>query len=386
MTAPAPAPAKGGAKKEAPRPMRPFVVGSREVDVATYDETVTMATTPKTFRPYYLDPIGYVGCLYIDVQAVADNAGAAVVAYQADGPLNAFTSIKFKDINNKEIGGPMTSHDWYEVIKHGGYTFSEDCKQSSATYTATTGNGATGGSFSYVLRLPIEIIHRNALGAQTNKNSGALLSVELVLADRATIYSTTPSAAVTVNVQISLFGWMDASSSDGRGNPVRGTPPALDTMQFWTKQTYPINAGNQVTRLSGLDGPLRNLFFQARDATTQARSTGDTSFPDVTTILYERVQPVNRRKRIWRRLIEEWYGFTAAADTAGGRSLGFYPLPFNRDFGLKPGAENSFTYLPVSTQTNVTIQGNWGAAVTLAVFANKIFPASGNPLSLTGGR
>lgn len=385
MTAPA-QDAPKTAKGEPARQFRPFVVGSREVDVSTYDETKTMGTSATKFRPYQLDPIGYAAALYIDVQAVADNAGAAVVAYTADGALAAFDTIAFKDINNKEIGGPMTSHDWYEVIKHGGYMFSEDIKASSATYTATTGNGATGGSWSWVLRLPIEIIHRNALGAQTNKNSGALLSVELTLAPRATVYSTPPSGAVTVQVQISLFGWMDASQTDGRQNPVRKTPPALDTMQFWTKQTYPINAGNQVTRLTSLDGPLRNLFLQARDAVTGSRQTGDTSFPDQTTILYERVQPVNRRKRIWRRLIEEWFDYTNAPDTAKGRSYGLYPLPFNRDFGLRPGAENCFTYLPVSTQTNITVQGQWGAAVTLAVFANKVYPASGNPMALTGGR
>jgi hypothetical protein len=373
--------------KKAAAILRPFVVGSREIDTTTYDETRSLKASETPLPSYYLDPIGYAGCLYIEAIATADNAGGAATAFNPDAPFNVFSRINFMDINSKSIGGPMTGYEWYEIIKHGGYTFSDDAR-SHVTYSVTTGAGATGGSFKFVLRLPIEIIHRNALGALTNKNSGALLTLELKLAGSADVYSTAPSGAVSVETIISIFGWMDATGADSRGNPVRQEPPALDTTQFWTPQSYVVNPGTQRVRLQGIDGPIRNLLFVFRNS-AGLRTTGDTNWPTLTTLLYENVQPMNRRKTIWQQLIGEWYGYTAATpDTAGARSYGLYPLPYTRDFSLKAGGESGFTYLPVTTNTNVTLSGTFGgaAANTLSVYVNKVYPKGGNPLALTGGR
>lgn len=365
--------------------LRPFIVGSREIDTTTYDETRALKATETPLPNYYVDPIGYVGCIYIECIATADNAGGAATAFNPDGPFNVFSRINFMDINSKSIGGPMTGYEWYEVIKHGGYTLSDDAR-ANVGYSVTTGAGATGGSFTFVLRIPVEIVHRNALGALTNKNSGALLTMELKLAPTADVYSTAPSGTVSVETVISVFGWMDATGADSRGNPVRQEPPALDTTQFWVPQSYPVGAGNQRLRLQGIDGPVRNLLFICRTAATGLRSTGDTNMPPLTTLLYENVTPMNRRKTIWRQLIGEQFGYTNAAETALGRSNGVYPLAFNRDFGFKAGAESGFSYLPVTTNTNITLVGTWGAACNMDVYVNKVYPKGGNPLALTGGR
>ena len=55
---------------------------------------------------------------------------------------------------------------------------------------------------------------------------------------------------------------------------------------------------------------------------------------------------------------------------------------------LSRGNETRYGYLPVSSATNLTIRGTIGGSGTnsYTVLVNKVVPAGGNPLVLTGGR
>jgi hypothetical protein len=153
------------------------------------------------------------------------------------------------------------------------------------------------------------------------------------------------------------------------------------------KQTYTLNNGFFSQRLGGIDSLVRNLVFQLDNA--GVRSTADTDFPDPFTFQYETALPVQRIKNVWRHMIGEDFGYVAAVDTAGGRDSGIYPLPYNKDFGLKPGAETRMGYLPVSSATTLNVSGTLGSTgsnKTLTVLVNKVVPANGDPMTLTGGK
>jgi hypothetical protein len=160
----------------------------------------------------------------------------------------------------------------------------------------------------------------------------------------------------------------------------------VQTTQYWHKQNYTLASGSLNQRLLGIDSLVRNLIFVARDE-NNARAAGDTEFPDPFTLLYETSQIVNRYRTLWRHFIAAHYGYTAAAEAANGRDNGVYPLPFMLDFGLKPGAETRLGYLPVSSATNLVISGTIGGAGAnnYGVLVNKVVPAGGDPLQLTGG-
>lgn len=384
-TASAPATKGADAKSAAPMASRPFIVGTREVDKSIYDQTRTTTTTTQRLDTYELDTDGFTSALYILVEGTTA-ANAATVTFAADGPFNALDTVQFSDTSNKAILGPMGGHDLYEIIKYGGYCFSDDAKESPI-YAATTGSGATGGSFTFVLRLPIEIVHRDALGALLNKSASAVYKLDLTLAATATIYGTPPTSAPSVRTRIQQFGWMDPNATDIRGNQVSQAPPALNTVQFWDKQTYTVNSGAINLKLNTFSGLVRNLIFEQRDE-NQSRQQGDSEFPDPFTFQYETSLPVQRIRNIWRHKIGEDFGYKNAVETAGGRDYGVYPLPYNKDFGLKPGAESRFGYLPVSSATSLMAKGTIGGsgANSLNVFVNYVVPANGDPRALTGGR
>lgn len=380
------APVQQQKKKDAVQVLRrPFVAGTRSVDKSTYDESKVITASTQTLRTYECDPNGFLGGAYILVECVTAT-NAATVAFQPNAPFNVLDQITFNDTNNKPIVGPMSGFDLYVATKYGGYAHSDDAKQSPV-YSVTTGAGATGGSFTFILRLPVELVHRDGIGSLPNKSASATYDVSIQIAPSASIYSTAPTNAGTVRVRIAQFGWMDPNTTDMKGNPVNQNPPGVQTTQYWAKQTYPLNNGFVSFRLGGIDSMLRNLIFILDNA--GVRTTADADFPDPFTFGYETSQPVNRIKNVWRHMIGEDFGYVGTVDLAGGRDSGVYPLPYNKDFGLKPGAETRMGYLPVSSATTLNVSGTMGSSgssKTLTVLVNKVVPANGDPMVLTGGK
>ncbi len=364
---------------------RPFITGTRVIDKQTYDQTRTLTTTTQRLPTYELDTDGYTAGLYVLVNCTTA-ANAANVTFAADGPWNAIDTITFSDTSNNPIVGPMSGHDLYVAVKYGGYSFVDDQRQSPV-FSATTGAGATGGSFSFVLLLPIEIVHRDALGALLNKSASAVFKLDITLAANATIYGTAPTAAGSLRVRIQQYGWMDPNATDLKGNPVAQNPPALNSVQYWDKQTYTLNAGSISQRLQTFDGLVRNIIFELRDA-TGSRQQGDADFPDPFLLQYETATPIQRVRDIWRHMIGQHFGYTAAVETAGGRDYGTYPEPYTRDFGLKPGAESRLGYLPVSAATALRVQGTIGGSGshTLTCLINYVVPAGGDVKAIAGNR
>ncbi|HET7637450.1 MAG TPA: hypothetical protein VFK47_01795 [Ktedonobacteraceae bacterium] len=365
--------------------LRPFVTATKRRDLPVYDNTLTQSASTQTYPVFQVNPDGFLSALYIVVTATT-SGNSANVAFNADAPFNVLQTIQFNDTGNNPVTGPMNGHDLYECIKFGGYSFSDDAKQSPV-YSVTTGTGATGGSFTLVLRLPIEIVKRDGFGSVPNKSASATWKLNLTLAASTDVYSTPPTTLPSVRVQIQQRGYMDPNSTDAKGNPAAQAPPAVNTVQYWNKQDIVVNAGAMTNqKINSYNGYLRNLIFQLKDS-NGSRQQGDSDFPAQFQLTYEVVQPINRLKTVWQHMIGESFGYTNAVETAGGRDYGVYPEWYTTDYGLKPGAETRFSYLPVTDATNLAMSGTIGGSGshTLTVFTNYVVP-SGDPRQMTGGK
>jgi hypothetical protein len=390
MTAPTQAPqmsqqaaSNGGKGGKQAVLLRPFVAGTRRVDKSTYDESKVLTASTQDLRTYECDPNGFLRGAYLLVTCVTAG-NAAGTTFAANGPFNVIDTITFNDTNNKPLLGPMTGWDLYVAVKYGGYSFQDDAKLSPV-YSVTTGAGATGGSFTFVLLVPVEIVAREGLGSLPNKSASSTFDISLRLSASTVPYGVAPTNPGTVRVRIQQYGWMDPNATDMKGNQVRQNPPGVQTTQYWSKQTYAFNAGAVSQRLQGIDSMLRNMVFILDAA--GSRTTGDTDFPDVFTLLYETSLPIQRIKDIWRHMIGQQYAYNGATpDVGGARDYGVYPESFCADFNGKPGWETRLNYLPVSSATTLNVSGTIGGAGahTLTVLVNKIVPANGNPLVLTG--
>jgi hypothetical protein len=372
-------------QRQAPQVQRPFVAGTRRTDEPIYDQTATLGAGAIDLPSLEVDPNGFFAGIWLVVEAVTAG-NAATVVFAADAPFSALDLVNFQDTNSQPLVGPMNGYDLYLVDKYGGYHFQGDPK-ASPVFVQTAGVGAgLGGSFTFVLWIPGELVRRDALGSLPNKSASSTFSLNLRLAPSTAVYTTPPTALPPVRVRATLEGWQDPNVADIRGNAVNPNPPGVQTTQYWHKQNYTLASGSLNQRLLGIDSLVRNLIFVARDE-NNARLQGDSEFPDPLTLLYETSQIVNRPRTLWRHKIAADYGYTAAVEAANGRDNGVYPLPFNLDFGLKPGAETRLGYLPVSSATNLVVSGTIGGAGAnnYGLLVNKVVPAGGDPLQLTGG-
>ena len=321
---------------------------------------------------------------------------AATVAYASiDAPFNVIDSIQLEDTNSKPILGPFGGYDLYLINKYGGYANGSDPKEADS-YQVTTGSTAPYTGY-FVLRLPVELVSRDALGALPNKSGTNKFRIRTRIAASATVYSTAPTQAPTVRIRYTPENWWEPDMMDLKGRPLAQNPPAVQTTQYWAKGVYTVNSGDQRVQLQqGLGYLIRNLILINRTTGDVRSSTQDGNWPSPATLQFEANIMFDRLKEIWRDKIFRLYDYgkevalsdvvatgTGATRSGGGRDYCVYPISFCQDFGLQPGAETRRGYLATADASRLEFRGNFGAASNFVVLANYVAPARGDDATIT---
>lgn len=374
---PTAAPPKSAPRQAAPA-VRPFRVGVQSHDETALDVTYTLTTSTPDIPPVSLPPAGFLRHLYLIVTGTA-SGNSATVAYTQNGPWSVLDTVSFEDVNSAPVVGPFSGWELYLINKYGGYAFSADPKLSPA-YSKTTGSGGTGGSFSFILCVPLEIVARDALGSLPNKNSNSTYKLRARLGPISSVYSTAPTVAPSVNIKVVQSSWWDPPAADLKGNPLAQEPPSVNTTQFWSLATIDAGAGNFRKPFDRLGNPIRTLIMELRDANgSRTANVGD--WPDPLSIQFEAVTLTTTPALLWKHKMQQQYGYEAALDAAGGLDSGVYVLPFNDDFNGKPGNELRRGYLETGTGSRFEFYGTLGTGTTthsFRVLTNDIMPAGGN--------
>jgi hypothetical protein len=373
-------PAQG--KQAAPVASRPFRYGVQHVDDVPYDVTLTMTTATQTLATYELPSTGFLEYVEILIEATA-TGNSANVTFSQNGPQNCLNTISFLDTNNQPIVGPFSGQELAMINKYGGYTFSDDFR-SNTVYSATTGSGGSGGSFTLSLRIPIEICERDGLGSLPNKSASTPFKIKPVLESGTVVYGTVPTALPSVRVRMVPKSYWQPQPADMFGNPLSQQPPAVNTTQYWQLATYTLPASAFAQQLSSSVGfPIRTLILSLTDS-NGSRAQGEADWPDPLKLQLEANIIVDRIKKIWQSEMSRNFGYSGAVgDGALGKDNGVYVETFNRDFGAKPGWETRRGYLPTTDamrlQARGTITGSGNH--TLSVLTNYIAPGAGTNLA-----
>jgi hypothetical protein len=384
----APAKAKGKGQAQQVVATRPFVTGSRTLESETYTATVTQTTGTQSLTPYEFQVDGYLAGAIIRVTGTT-SANAATVAFNADGPFNVLQSVIVEDIGGKQILGPLDGWKLYVLNRFGGFVYNADAK-GNGVYTATAGSGATGGSYRFTLRVPIQVRRRDAMGALPNRNASATFKLKLTLNSTANVYTTPPTNPASINVQIQQHGWATSDQRDYKGNGASPTPNGVGSLLYTDVETIQLSAGSFNQRMSTFGGLLRLLIFELRDS-NGSRAQGELDFPSLFEMEIDKVKTYSRSPITWESLMSEDWGTTSAAEalgTANAKPDGVYVLHWLDDFGLAPGAENGFRYQPVTPSTAIQLIGTVGGtgAHTMSITKNYMSPVGDDPRQLTGGR
>lgn len=386
--------AASGKQAVAP-PSRPFRVGVQSHEETNYDTTVTLGTSTLDLTVFELPPQGFLQGVYMIVQLDSATNAATVAFNTLDAPFSVIDSIQLEDTNSKPILGPFGGYELYLINKYGGYSFGSDPKESDL-YQVTT--GATSPFKAYfVLRLPVELVARDALGALPNKSGTNKFRIRTRIAASATVFSVAPTNAVTARIRYAPENWWEPDMMDLKGRPLAQVPPAVQTTQYWTKGVYAINSGDQRVQIQqGLGYLIRNYIFVLRTTADLRTSAQDAFWPSPVTLQFEANVLFDRLRELWQDRIFRLWDYnkevalsdvvatgTGATRSGGGRDYCVYPLPFNQDFGLQPGAETRRGYLATADASRMELRGNFGGAANLSVIANYVAPAKGDDAIIT---
>ncbi len=349
-------------------PLAPFTRASVEHTEPMSDTTVGLiAAASQALAPIDVPAFGFLRGVYVLVEATG-GTGAVAVAKE-DAPWSYLNSVQLADVNGAPLVGPIDGFDLQMINLVGGYQRVDPVTSPAFGAVAATGN------FSFLLYVPVEIGARDAIGALPNQNSAQTLKLSLTVGGLANVYSTNPTTAPSVRVRCWADCWAVPESVDLLGNPQAQMPPASGTTQFWTKTVAPIVSGANTVRLPRVGNLIRSLVFIFR-TTTPARST--TNFADPLVINWDGRNLINEGRLItqckaYQKAPAALQSTGADASTTGSRT-GVFVVPFNYDLDGKYGNEMRDLWLPTNQGTRLELQGNFGAAGTLAILTNDVAP------------
>lgn len=352
-----------GAK--APSVLIPFQRASRH-HVELMDDRAPSALTTSTqaIGPIEIPSYGFLRSLRLHFTCTTAG-NSANVAYQADGPWSAIEEVVVTDVNGAPIFGPVSGYELYLINLFGGYEFLQDPSTDPA-YSAVTSTGATGGSFAFMLQIPIEVTNRDGFGSLPNMNAASTYRLRVTLATSATVYSTGPTAAGTLRLRTYMECWSQPNPVDLRGRPQEQQPYGVGSTQYWSKQTFTINSGSNTLRFPRVGNLIRQQILVLRDGSA-VRSTAN--FPDPIRFDHDGRTIYQIGSALLRTYLKERNGIIGSSLPAG-----VFQLDWCSEFDDKVGGELRDNYLPTTQASRLELSGSFGGAGTLAVLTNDIAP------------
>lgn len=371
----------GARNQSAVVPTIPFVRASGEHREGAFHDSgpkILLTTGPQDMGTIDVPAYGYLRNIVLEISGTGATGGAPAVA--EDFPFSVLQGVSLSEPNGAVIAQFNSGYDLFLANKYGGYRDSIGTDTRSAPGFVTDANG----NFTAVIRLPVEISARDALGALPNQTPNASFKLKYSLASGATagpFFTTAPTTQPTVRVKAYIEAW-DQPAIEVAGASNQLTPPAMNTTQFWLPQTYNVSAGFQTIRLSRVGQYMRNLVFIFKRAGT-SRANGQSDWPDPVT-LYLDARPIDLiTQQQWDQQVFERYGFggraaagvltaAVAKEVAGGLDNGVRIYDFTHEFDQSAGRETRDLWLPTLGSTRLELQGTWANAGVLTVLTNDV--------------
>jgi hypothetical protein len=361
-------------------PTVPFIRASAKHREPTgIDVSKTLTTSDQELGVFDIPAYGYVRNLVILVTASGGTGGSPAVTFTESGILAALKNIYLTEPNGAVIAQFDTSYQLYLSNKWGGYNNVVGADPKASPIYAM-GTGATMDSFSFLLRIPVELNLRDGLGSLPNQNAAATFKLRMTLAKVADIATgTLPTTLPTVRVRVGLEAW-DQPEIQSAGGSNQVTPPAMNTTQFWSSQTYTVNQGTNTIRLTRVGNYIRNLLFTLRRGGT-SRANGEADLLAIDPVYFyldtrplDIIEPNAWREQQYNRsgYGSDFGAVNTANETSRGQDNGVRCYDFMHEFDGTYGHENRDLWLPTLGSTRLELQFNSPNAGTLEVLTNDV--------------
>ncbi|HET9721117.1 MAG TPA: hypothetical protein VFP55_13635 [Solirubrobacteraceae bacterium] len=329
------------ASGRAAQPLVPFPQASRRAIEQPLSFTVTPGTAPITLGPADLTPNGFLRFVDVHVRTVtAGTLGTGVAA--AGFPFTILQNLQFIDTGGQKMDDLS------------GYALFVDNYTSGSPFrgdpTAAYDYSANPISPNFRLRIARELFP-DGRGALPNLSGSQKYRVRLVIEALANIYSTAPTTAPTLAVDIIDHLWLLPAPFDGGQRPQQRRPPLLGLAQYRTS-FYPsisITSAQVSQQIKATGNLIKYIAFIARDNTG---AFNDLVFPDPFTLRVDNSYPFDNVP-----LSEVIHAYESKIPERTSRLPGVVILPFNDGLERTVGGNGVSSWLPTSTATYILLQG-----------------------------
>lgn len=333
-----------------------------------YDSSLTPGASVQAYPLMEIPTGGWERFIYLQVSCTTA-ANAATVAFQADAPWNAISELTFRDARGNTIIGPLTGYDLYLVNKWAGYTWNTDLATAPG-YVATAGSGATGGSFSFILPIPIELIGRDAIASLANGASNTALRVQVSLNASTAIYSTAPTTLAAVRIRAFHDAWQQPPAATAAGQPYAQAPIGAGTFHQITKTNYSYSVGENRILLARKGNPIRSLISVFRNSSAVRVTSTSILGSNLFQLFYEGSDLISGTDELHR--FRMWL---ANPVLAANFDTGVLTMDWASDLDGKVGAELREQWLPTQPGSRIELRFTASAAGTLDVLTDEVIPA-----------
>ena len=355
----------------------PFVHAAHEHIEQVRLGAVTAVPGPTTqFFNLNVPSFGFIRNLLLIITTSGGTAGPGVLA--GDAPQNVFSELTFLDTNGAPLYGPLAGWDAWCAHKYGGYTYNNDpTAQPDALLTGVV-------TFAFILRIPIEINANSGFGSLGNMNSAASYKLRIGLNTSANIWSTAPTTAPTVNVDVYMECWTAPDAYDAFGRPQETEPPSHGTSQAWSKQTVTLNAGANQILLTRMGNLIRNIIFVVRSNTGARQPLAN--LPTPLTVQWDSRQMFVEDVKIRRMYMAERYqqlspvaATTGPGIIANGPENGLLVYSYMHDVLSHAGNGGVALYIPTVQATRFELDVTNAIVGTVDILVNDVLPVEADP-------
>lgn len=324
------------------QPMVPFPQASRRARESPLTYTITPGTSPVIAGPSDLTPNGFLR--FVDLHVRTVTAGTIGSAVAVPGfPFTLFQNVQFIDTGGQKMDD-LSGYALFQDNVCGGTPWRSD-PRVAYDYSANL------ISPNFRLRIAREIFP-DGRGALPNLSGSQKYRVRFAIDAIANIYSTAPSVAPTIAVDVIDHLWLLPAQADGGDRPQQRKPPLLGLAQYRTSFYPEVSfAGSRINFQLKVTGNLiKYIAMFARDS---SGAFNDLVFPDPFTLRIDNSYPFDNVP-----LSEVIHEYESEIPERSQRDPGVIFLPFNTGLGRTVGDNGVSSWQSTSTATYIALMGS----------------------------
>lgn len=262
----------------------PFRVATSErVQILPAENSVTDLTQEIPIQRN-VEGSGYVYGILLRV-VTTTSANAAATAYFEDAPFSALSSVVFEDVNGQLVN--VTGYDLYlaNLINRNYAVRFQDQSTNTNLFQQVSGAGGTGGSYTFVLRVPVGTNRRDLRGILGNQDRAQKYLLRTNIASHAAsasgpVYTTGPTTLGATTIEKYYENYAVPLADSPTGSKQEVVPPDFGTIHYLTatlSESTPLGSAQVNHYVRRVGNTVRYIVLVLRSNGT--RATAETNFP-----------------------------------------------------------------------------------------------------------